>query len=328
MKKLTESVFTEVALPESFLFQRFNSSSQLTQRIKKAISTGVKIERSMIAEQILQIEKTRISTLVEPVLKAFDDGDIVLIYSPDIKIPQAIPFMVTKAENKIRGFVFVSNYGTMSKSKDQETYLNITMKDLYSLMECTYIAIAYAKAPQQISKKLGLMKTSTELYTSMLMNLLNGQRALSMDPAAYDKVSFCVAKFFLERVWMSDNDDINFSYAKSANPSSRGANVLELTVLNDEYQSANIKNISDLISFLGKVTPRIGDMNITYFMDSFIRMYKGASVLGLEVLPYFFFIINSSLIGSFIVRADIVTDIAKRTRGMNKFYPELVRAVS
>lgn len=326
---MNDGVFTEASLSESSLYRRFNSvNARLTAIVLKAIKQSTEIDRSVIEEQILQIERTRLSNLVENVLHAFDNKELVLVYAPSVKIPNILPFIVIKTPSGAsRAYVFVSNYGTMSRTPDGTDFLNVTMKDLYALMEGAYIALRYAQNPIPIQKKLGLMKTCTDLYTTILMNLLNGSHALSMDPSTYDKVSFAVAKFFLERVWMSTNDEINFSYAKGANPTARGANILELQTLNDDYDAANIETIIDLVSFLQKITPRLETLSIQYFCDSYIRMYKPASTFGLEVLPYFLFMITSSLIGSFIVRADIITDVAKRVRGTNKFYSELVRSV-
>lgn len=326
---MTNTLITEAALMDSSLYKAFNKGqARLTSTVLAAIKEGIRIDRSYIQEQILLIERTKVSVLVDSVLHALDTGKIELLYTTNVRVPNALPFTVAKLPNgKSKAYIFISTYGTLSKASDGTEFLNVTMKDLYALMEAAYIALRYAQNPELIQKKLGLMRVSTELYTSIIVNLLNGQKALSMDPAAYDKVSFCVAKFFLERVWMSKNEEINFTYAKGANPSTRGANVLELQVLNDDYDNAKIETFTDLIKFVSTVTTRLSDMSVHYFVDSYIRMYKPAATFGLEVLPYFLFMITSSLIGSFIVRADIITDVAKRVRGMNKFYPELVRSV-
>lgn len=323
-------VFTEAALSESYLFQTFNRSAQLTKRVLSAVQDGEIIDKSMIEEQIIQMEKVRVSVLTERVLEAYERGDIVLVYSNKQKMPSALPFTVTRsADTKgLKAFIFVGNFGTISTNMNGDRYFNATMKDLYSLMEAAYIGLEYAKDPIRITKKLGLMKTSVEIYTLLILKLLNKEFALSMDHAAYDKVSFVIAKFFLERVWMSTNKEINFSYAKAVNPSNQGANILELQILNDEYDSANIKTFDDLVKFLPKVTPRItSNFTISYFMDGYIRMYKPAATFGLEVLPYFFFMITSSLIGSFIVRSDVVTSVTKYVHGMNKFYTELTKSI-
>ena len=50
-------------------------------------------------------------------------------------------------------------------------------------------------------------------------------------------------------------------------------------------------------------------------------------MFSLECLPYFLFTIQSSAIGSFIVNQPMISDITKGIKGMNTFYPELVKAI-
>ena len=68
-------------------------------------------------------------------------------------------------------------------------------------------------------------------------------------------------------------------------------------------------------------------LNLRYFTDYYIRTYKGSAIFGMECLPYFLFTISSALLGSFIVNQPIITDITKRIKNINIFYPELVKVL-
>lgn len=322
-------IVTEATLPESFLFDKFNSTSSVREKIIQVKRDGTLITPDYVEEQILQIKRTHVSVLVDSVLDAFTNGRIQILYSTRINIPTALPFLITKEAGKTVGWIFPSPYGTVSENSDGKPFFNITMKDLYSLLEATFIGMQYADNPNSLQNKMGPMKTSMYIYVSIITNILNKEYALSMDFSTYEKVCFCLGKFFLERIWMYKNADVIFSYASHANPfPTRGRNIYEFTVLNDEYDKADIKNINDLITFLSGISPRLKTLNTRYFLDAFIRMYKPAATFGLEVLPYFLFIITSSLIGSFIVRSDVVGDMTKRIPAMNRYYPELVRALN
>ena len=81
------------------------------------------------------------------------------------------------------------------------------------------------------------------------------------------------------------------------------------------------------MKFIATFSPRLGALNFRYFVQCFINTYKATSMFGMECLPYFLFTIQSSMIGSFIVNQPIISDITKTIKGMNNFYPELVKII-
>ena len=89
----------------------------------------------------------------------------------------------------------------------------------------------------------------------------------------------------------------------------------------------NVNTIEDLIEFLKTISPRLADINFRYFLQCFINTYKAGAMFGLECLPYFLYTIEASMIGSFLVNQPIISDITKNIKGMNQFYPELVKAI-
>ena len=121
-----ESLFTESNLSDTVIYQTYNTNSEMTTTILSAIKDSIVIDSSFIEEQLLQIKRTRISPLAESVLKAYEDGDIVLLYAKNKKIPQALPFFATKMQGKIKVIIFINNYGTITKSEkdSSDKYLN------------------------------------------------------------------------------------------------------------------------------------------------------------------------------------------------------------
>ena len=324
---MSDELMLETALSSSVLYQAFNGNAEMTKTILKAIQNSTIITKEYIEEQILQIKRTNISPLAEEVLRAYEDGDITILYSSIKKVPQTIPFFATKMHGKIKVFIFVNNYGTVSKAKNgsSEKFLNISMKDLYVLMEGALVAYHLAMYPQKASKSLAMMKITTNIYTNMIIRIMNKEYAISMDQDLYGKVSFCLGKFFLTKVWNYHNDNVVFSYAKSS--TSTPVPSTELVIINKLYDDANIETIEDLIRFMASFSPRLKTLNFRYFVQCFINTYKASTLFGLECLPYFLFTIESTMIGSFIVNQPIISDITKNIKGMNVFYPELVKIV-
>ena len=318
-------IMLESSLNDSVIFQTFNRNSEMMNIINLCIKNGLVLEDSYIQEQIIQIKRTRISPIADKVLDAYEKKDIIVIYAKNVKVPQALPYAILKIQGRLKAFIFVNNYGTIAKNKDgMEEYLNMPMKDLYVLMEGAYIGLTYYKYPVQITKNLGLMKLCSQIYANMFMRILNKEYALSLQQEIYDQVYFSVAKYFLERVWESKNDDINVSYAMNTLLS---PNKTDLMIVNDEYTQADITNIGKLIEFIAKRSDRMNKLNLRYFTQCWLNTYKPGAIFGMETLPYFLYIIEATMIGSFLINQPIVSSIVKNIKGMNLFYPELSKAL-
>lgn len=320
------NIFQESSLNDSLVFNALNKQSTLTALVQKCIKDSIMITPLYIEEQLLQIKRSRISPLSDKVLEAYEKGRIVIVYSKVVKVPQAIPFMIIKSQGGLKAFIFVNNYGTLTKNEKGvgHEYLSMPMKDLYVLMEGAYTALEYYAYPIQITKNLGLMKISSMIYTSMILRILNKEYAISMDITTYNRVSFCISKFFLDNIWESKNKDINTTYAMN---NINNPNKADLLILNDSYESANITNIDLLISFLKTVTPRLEKLNLRYFTQCYLNTYKPSAIFSMECLPYFLYTIEAALVGSFIVNQPIISDITKNIKNITTFYAELSKVI-
>lgn len=324
-------VFTEASLVDSVIYKSLNGNAELMKIILAAINDSIVIDSSYIQEQLLQIRRTKISPLADDVLKAYEDGNIVLMYSKNKRVPQALPFFTTKSKGEIKVFIFVNNYGTISKSdlNSEDKYLNITMKDLYVLMEGAYASYRYAMYPAKVTKSLGLMRVCCSTYVAMVMRILNKEYAVGMDKELYQKVAFVIGTFFLKSIWMSTNDDVNFTYAcNSCKVGSESVDRASLIAVAQEYATRGINSIDELIEYLKTLSPRFNGLNFRYFLQCYINTYKAGSMFGMECLPYFLYTIQATMIGSFLVNQPIISDIIKNIKSMNTFYPELVKAIS
>ena len=320
-------LMTEGSLSDSFIYKSFNSNSEMTSTIFSAIKDSIIIDNSYIEEQLMQIARTRISPLAEEVVKAYNNGEITILYSKNKKVPQVFPFFVTKIRGVLKSIIFINNYGTISKSETDSSkkYLNISMKDLYVLMEGAYTAREYILYPAKMNKSLQLMRICSSIYTNMIIRILNKEYALSLDLNASQAFTFCISKFFMENVWMHTNDDVINTYARG---NIIGAyNQAAIMSISDLYDSKNIKTIDELFALLKEISPRIKGLTFRYFLQCYINTYKVSAMFGLECLPYFLFTIETTMIGSFIVNQPMISDVTKTTKNMNQFYPELVKAL-
>lgn len=310
------------SLNDSIIFKTFSEHGEIMTVITKCIKNGMILDSSYIEEQILQMKRTRISPFVDRVLQAYENGHIVLIYSRNTKVPQAVPFVVLKQGTHMRAFIFVNNYGTITDENKagKNAFLTMPMKDLYVLMEGAYTAITYFQFPAQFSKSLGLMKICNSIYTEMFLRILNKIYALSLQQELYNQVSFCISKYFLEVVWEQKNKQITTSYATSNLVSAVKSDMMLTAEL---YDQANVTDIDKLFKYIVTLSPRMKNLNFRYFTEYWINTYKPGAIFALETLPYFLYVIEASMIGSFLINQPAISQITKNIKGMNNFYQEM-----
>lgn len=315
-------VVYESSISESYIYGLFNTSNEIQSRIIKALTKGRILDSSYIQEQIIQIQKTRISPISERVLNAFREGTIQLVFVDDYKMTKSIPFIIHKTKDgKAKASVFVSSFATMNKMGDA---LQIPMKTLYILMESAYVGLQMQLHPLNVQRNSTIMKVCNHIYTEMFMRILNKEYALSIDVTLHDKVSFVVSRFFLETVWEMKNESILYTYA-SQETTSPNHDVLK--ILFEEYSLAKVSNLTDLFDFMKKEFPRMESLTVRYFVERYINTYNGSAILAMDYLPYVIFVVINMLLGGFIVSQGSLNDIIKNTPMVNKFYPELTKLV-
>lgn len=319
----TPEVTYESSISDSYIYGLFNTSNEIQTRIIKGLSHGILLDSSYIQEQIIQIQKTRISPIADKVLDAFREGSIQLVYVKDYKMTKSLPFIIHKTKDgKAKASIFISSFATLNKEEDA---LNIQMKPLYILMETAYVGLQIQLHPLNVLRNTTIMRVCNYVYTQMFMRILNKEYALSLDPVLHNKVSYCISRFFLERVWELKNDAYIFTYASSV--SKNMADPADLRILQEEYTLAKVTNLTELFDFLKKEFPRMETLTVRYFVERFINTYNGSAILSIDYLPYVFFVVINMLLGGFLVNQGSLNDIIRETPMANKFYPELTKLV-
>ena len=320
---MNTSYYTEATMSDSFIYGLFNSSGEIQNRIMKALKEGIVLDKSFIEEQLIQIDRTRISPLAPKVLEMLDDGVIRLVYwkSTTQKMTKSVPFVIHKSSHGPVVSIFVSSFG---KLVADDTRLDIPMKNLYILLESAFLAWHFTTRPQVFSRNTTIMKITNEVYVNMFMRVLNRDYALSLDIALHDKISFIISKFFLTKIWNSGNKDIINNYALQTT-TERRMDLLESVSM--EFDSKNPENINELFNLLKEISPRMNNLTVRYFVERYLNTYGGSSVLCIDYLPYVIFAIDNTIIGGFLLSQNTLADIVKNTKEIRKFWVELAKLV-
>ena len=312
----------ENTMEDSLVYKTFNQANGVVDKIVKYLSSGVPLDKSYIEDQYAIIRRgAGISPLSQKVLEAFNNGYIELVWNNTEKVGVAMPFIVRrKSDGKVVSTIFINAFATI---KD-DSILVIPAKQLYGLMEGAYIALKLQTDPVKVMKNAELMMTTASVYTEMMARILNKEYALTLDKVLYDKVCYCIKRFYLECVWEYPNTGLVSNYASS---DLKYIQQFDLDALDATYSKMEIKTIANLLEFVKSLSPRMSDLNLRYYIERFIKTYHGASILSIDYLPYVFFVITNVVMSTFLVSQTALNDIIKNTKNINRFYSELARVM-
>ena len=321
------NIITEGTMEDSYIFSVFNENKELTRKMLTYIKNASSVDEEFVEEQLIQIKKSRISPLAEEVVGAYARGEIELLYSKSVKVPVSTPFIVRKDPSfkgnvfGVKSSIFIANFATINK---ETTALDIPMKNLYILLESAYLALYIHTHPNTIERNIGLMRVVSSVYMEMFMRILNREFALSLDAELHQKVAFTIGKFFVEKVWGVSNSDIGFNVVAS---NIKNANKMILSQVNDLYNDAEIKDISDALLFIKSLSPRLDSLSVKYIIQRYMITYHGGAVMAIDYLPYMFFVMINTLLGGFLVSQTTLADIIKNERDIKSFYSELTKII-
>lgn len=312
----------ENTMEDSLVYKTFNQANGVVDKIVKYLSSGVPLDKSYIEDQYAIIRRgAGISPLSQKVLEAFNNGDIEIVWNNTEKVGVAMPFIVRrKSDGKVVSTIFINAFATI---KD-DSILVIPAKQLYGLMEGAYIALKLQTDPVKVMKNAELMMTTASVYTEMMARILNKEYALTLDKVLYDKVCYCIKRFYLECVWEYPNTGLVSNYASS---DLKYIQQFDSDALDATYSKMEIKTIANLLEFVKSLSPRMSDLNLRYYIERFIKTYHGASILSIDYLPYVFFVITNVVMSTFLVSQTALNDIIKNTKNINRFYSELARVM-
>ncbi len=325
-----DKFFYESSMADSFIYGMFNTSGEVQTKIQKGLLIGKPVGIEYFKEQIMQIERLHFSPIYQKVLTAFQKGIVRILDTPDIKMTKSLPFIVHRntrslaqaAEGpEIISTIFITSFGKIdhiAKTSD------IAAKSLYVLLEAAYIGRELQTNGRAMRRSTMLMKLCNEAYVSMAMRILNRDYALSLEAATHDQVSYLVSRFFIDKVWECENEEVAERYAVSA---TSGKDMESLSTVSELYHKSDIKSIVDLFTLIKENYTRMSNLSVRFYVERYINTYGGSSIMSIDYLPYIFFVISNILIGGFLVNQSSLNDLIKEIKEVRKYYGELSKLI-
>lgn len=303
---------------ETYIFSQMNKDGFIDKKLQAFTNpnTSFVVTPKMLEEEIIHINKTFKYPAKMAVIEAFRNGSLIpvmLKHGVNERMPISIPFLISKDRSK--ALVFIDNYATLSK----DGIIQIDYKKLYCLLESAYLAMEGIKRNNTMIISKGSM-----IFAHVFTRVLNKQFSLNTNRSAMNKVIFLASKFFLyNHLGMTDQNMV-FNYAlKNCN----SATAILMRDVDAEFTEDCFKDIS---TFLGKLAstpykfvPGFEKITTRDFISSYANMYGQSTILSLESLEYFLFMISSVVIGAYMNNQVVLEDIIDKDGA--KLYLEMGR---
>ena len=315
-------VFKESSLMDSEVFNGINTIDPAKKTHEKAIDL-IKTAKHLTVEDIeaAYISVRQITdSLVRASMKAFDNEDIVLIYNivPSLSITQAIPFLTFKKGNKYVTYVFVDKYVSMSK----DGVLSIQPAVLRDLLTSALVANALKTNYSALASSQFMQKLLMEMYTEFVIRILNRDYSIAAEKMILDTVKYWVNRFFLERVMNAADSPENLERLAKAHI--KFLDETQLPEITRQYDDANISNVSAALNLIKTASPRMKGLDFRSFLGSWTSYYYAPSLLAIDNIEYFLFMVITLLNGNNIINIS-ASDIVKEAKNIKSFKGELLK---
>ena len=301
------------SMSDSYVFNMINKNNIVNNNVLKSITNGAILDLEKdLPEAAMLINRNFRYPMKLRVLELLQQGKIVLKFSPkDIKIPSSVPFVLYKdTQGHIKAIVFTDIYTSQLADGTYKT----DAKKLYTMMEASAIALGYMQNYRGLSNNVTVISAGADIFSSMVLRVLNKKYSL-IDKNKINSVLFLASKFYMLSVLgLQDSEQIN-NYAKK---NLRNANPLLIDNINETMSAEDYKDISTFIKALAndeKNNLGMEQLTVRGFIEAFINMYDSASILSLELFPYFIYnvisVLNSAYINNQYIMEDMVIGSGK-----------------
>lgn len=304
-------------LSQSYEWSQLNRGNALVNKVGDIVKNGKIITPNMIPSAMLKLKNRLKSPIMEKMMTAIADGTMVMVYSPDVKIPVYLPFIIIQpAPHTCKGYVFLNNLDA-SDSGD-EIFLN--ERKLKVALESCYMAIKTTEVGN--SPKLhstAIIRCGSKIYANMIAECINRKHGIKLDPLVHNTILYMASRFFVGT--MLGCKDIlepdvmkNYCFYNCHN-----IEYLELSKVIDQTDDADYNNIATLITkftVIPELQKRLGKLTVANFLESVITMYDASMLLSLETFSYLFYNIlavnESTYTNNYQVLKNIVGDDGKK----------------
>ena len=318
--------FNESVLSDSEIFQTLSSSNEgnpIASAIK-LIQTSKHLTNEDIEASYLTLRASQ-DRLDNAALKAFDSGDIVLVYNdvPSLSVTQAFPFLVFKSQskNKFISYVFMDKYVRRSR----EGALSVPTPILRDLLIGALIA---NKLKTNYNKLVGsqfMQNLMMNIYRRCVSRILMRLFSIGIEKVTVDASEYYMNKFFLLRIFGSTEPPENIEVA--ATKHFRYVDEIKLAELRKAYDTANPEKISDLLALIKPLSDKMRILDLGTFSDGWMKYFYIPLLLAIDNIEYLIFMTITLFHSTPGISNVAASELIREVKSILKIKEELLKII-
>ena len=282
--------YQEATLPklsQTSLFIRFDETSDLSAKIKKALTSAKEyiVTPDKIPE-IVSLIKLNGDSIAKKAIDAYESGKIVILNNKETsEIPISVPYIVISKDGESKVFIFAERVVDNINSSTEYTKLMATM-------EAAYLALFLNKKPDTIIMNRPLVLTFCNVYCDMVTAPI--EQKLYVKGENLTKMRLYTMAYFY-RLIDGDGFDIETlpSIAKRVILDKVDAKIIKQ--IGEEVKNMPSMDFMSLINLFKNINPvRYKDID-TLYMTYFTSTCGLSIIFATENLQYLFLLITSAI---------------------------------
>lgn len=304
-------------LTSSYEWSQLNRDNALVNKVTNIVKSGKIVTPNMMPSAMLKLKNRLKSPIMDKMLAAIADGDMVMVYSPTVKVPVYLPFIILKTSpHTCKGYVFLNILD--AAETDNEIFVN--ERKLKVALESCYAAIKISEVGT--SPKLhstAIIRSGSKIYANIIAECINRKHGIKLDPLVHNSVLYMASRYYVGTI-LGCKDILDPETMKNyCFYNCKNVEYIQLQRVIEQCDDADYSNIANLITkmtVIPELQKRLGKLTVANFLESIITMYDASMLLSLETFTYLFYNIlavnESTYTNNYQVLKNIVGDDGKK----------------
>lgn len=316
--------FNESVLTNSESFKIINppETNATVEKAKYLINNAKVLTNEDIEAAYISVKQIT-DSLTRSALKAFDEGKIILLYNriTDQAVNQALPFLTFNSKSKgYITYVFMDKYITINR----DGVMTLQGPILRDLLIGAVLSNGIKRNYNNLATNQYLSQVLTECYCKFFTRILNREFSIMADRTVFDTVQYWINKFFLLKVFGINDSTENIE--RISKKDLKYTDEMQYDIIRRQYDEANPSIVSDLLTLLRDLTPRMKGINIKTFISDWINYYYIPSMMAIDNIEYLIFMVITLLNGNNIISI-AASDVVKEAKNIKNIRQELLKLI-
>jgi hypothetical protein len=273
-------------LSQTSLFIKFNETDDLSKHAIAEINKSKEyhVSPEQIPE-IMALMKLNGDAIVKRALKAYEDGEIILIFNKETsQVSNILPYIIMSKDGNTTAYVFADKIVDKLDSPNEYT-------KLMAVIEAAYLARKLQLNPAKFISNRPLVLSFCNLYVAMVSAPL--EQKMYMKGENLTKALLYIMAYYY-RMIDGDAFDVNTLVGVSRKVVADKLQPTFIKQIGEEVKNMEDMSFMSLLKLITQINPiRYKDMD-TMYMTYFVGTCGTPLIFGLENIGYLFLLFTSS----------------------------------